>query len=49
VNKYLQDKGADGLPVTLVDGEIVVEKGYPTNGQLTEWTGIALNFMPLNR
>lgn len=49
VNKYLQEKGADGLPVTLVDGEIVIEKNYPTNEQLTEWTGIKLDFMPLSK
>ena len=49
VNKYLQEKGADGLPVTLVDGEIAIEKNYPTNEQLTEWTGIKLDFMPLNK
>nr|WP_320038002.1 arsenite efflux transporter metallochaperone ArsD [uncultured Bacteroides sp.] len=47
VNKYLQDNGADGLPVTLVDNEVVVTKGYPTNKQLSEWTGVSLDFIPL--
>lgn len=49
VNSYLQEKGAEGLPVVLVDGIVAVAGGYPTNEQLTEWTGIALNFIPLNR
>lgn len=47
VNQYLQDKGVDGLPVTLVDGKITIEKGYPTNAQLTEWTGVSLDIIPI--
>ncbi len=47
VNEYLQQKGAEGLPVTLVDDVITVEKGYPTNIQLSQWTGIDLNIIPI--
>ena len=47
VNDYLLKEGADGLPVTLVDGEIKVMKGYPTNKQLSEWTGVDLNIVPI--
>ena len=39
--------GADGLPVTLVDGIVTVQKGYPTNDQLAEWTGISLDYIPI--
>ena len=39
--------GADGLPVTLVDGTVAVRKGYPTNDQLTEWTGVSLDYIPI--
>jgi len=46
VNKYLQDNGAEALPVTLVDGKLEVAKAYPSNQQLTEWTGIDLGFIP---
>lgn len=49
VNQYLQEKGPDGLPLTLVDGLIAVEGGYPSNEQLTEWTGISLQFVPLTQ
>lgn len=47
VNNYLQEHGADALPITLVDGEIVVSNGYPTTAQLSEWTGISLDFIPV--
>jgi hypothetical protein len=47
VNQYLQEQGADALPVTLVDGEIALSKDYPTNKQLSEWTGVSLDFVPV--
>lgn len=47
VNDYLQEKGADGLPVTLVDGLVTIEKGYPSNAQLSEWTGKDLSIIPI--
>ena len=47
VNQFLQENGADALPITLVDGEVVVSKGYPTTAQLSEWTGISLDFIPV--
>ena len=47
VNDYLMKEGAEGLPFTIVEGEIVVTKGYPTNKQLSEWTGIQLDIIPI--
>ena len=47
VNDYLMKEGAEGLPITIVEGEIVVTKGYPTNKQLSEWTGIKLDIIPI--
>ena len=47
VNDFLMKNGVDGLPITLVDGEIIVSKTYPTTKQLSEWTGINLNFIPV--
>lgn len=47
VNDFLQKEGAEGLPVTLVDGVIAVEKGYPTSKQLSEWSGVNLDFIPI--
>lgn len=37
VNAFINDKGADGLPVTLVDGKLVLSGRYPTNDELTQW------------
>lgn len=47
VNDFLMKFGAEGLPVTLVDGEIVISKAYPTTQQLSEWTEINLDFIPV--
>lgn len=47
VNDYLMEHGAEGLPLTLVDGEVTVSKTYPTNEQLSEWTGAELEFIPV--
>lgn len=47
INPDLMRHGADGLPVTLVDGTVTVRKGYPTNDQLTEWTGVSLDYIPI--
>ena len=48
VNDFLMKNGVEGLPVTLVDGDIVVSKTYPTTKQLSEWTGVNLNYIPVN-
>ncbi|QAV19256.1 arsenical resistance operon transcriptional repressor ArsD [Paenibacillus chitinolyticus] len=40
INKLLAEKGTDVLPVVIVDDQIVQEKGDPTNGELSLWTGI---------
>lgn len=37
VNQVLQEKGADALPVTLLDGEIVKIGEYPTNEEFADW------------
>lgn len=42
INDILQKEGADVLPVTLVDGEAVKTKEYPTNKELSEWLGIEI-------
>ena len=45
INDYLQKYGAEALPITLVDGEVAISKTYPTTRQMSEWTGINLDFM----
>ena len=47
VNDYLMKNGVEGLPITLIDGEIVVSKIYPSTKQLSKWTGINLDYIPV--
>lgn len=37
VNDFINEQGADGLPVTLLDGQIALSGRYPTNEELTQW------------
>ncbi|GAE92282.1 arsenical resistance operon trans-acting repressor ArsD [Gracilibacillus boraciitolerans JCM 21714] len=37
INRVLQEKGPDALPIVLVDGEIANVGGYPSNDELAEW------------
>ncbi|MDD2477222.1 MAG: arsenite efflux transporter metallochaperone ArsD [Dysgonamonadaceae bacterium] len=46
ISEILQKEGADILPVTLVDGEIVKTKSYPTNEELSVWLGVEINTKP---
>ena len=47
INDLLQTKGVEVLPITLVDGEVVVTGEYPATRQLAEWSGVNLDFMPI--
>ena len=47
INDLLQSKGVEVLPITLVDGEVVVTVEYPTTKQMAEWSGVNLDFMPI--
>jgi hypothetical protein len=40
MGKLLMEKGSDVLPVILIDGGIMKEKGYPTNAELAALTGM---------
>lgn len=35
INAYINEKGAEGLPAVMVDGEIVITGRYPTNEEFT--------------
>ena len=47
VNDLLQSKGVEVLPITLVNGEVAVTGEYPTTRQMAEWSGVNLDFMPI--
>lgn len=40
VNEYLNEQGAEVLPITLVDGEVMKIKEYPTNDEFALWSGL---------
>ncbi|MFL0252575.1 arsenite efflux transporter metallochaperone ArsD [Clostridium neuense] len=41
VNEYLNSRGAEILPITLVDGEVKKLKKYPTNEEFAQWSGFS--------
>src|SRR5665647_2283193 len=42
IKLFLQQKGPDALPVTLLNGSIYKESIYPTTAELSEWTGVQI-------
>ena len=48
VNELLQARGVDVLPITLVNGEVAVSGSYPTTKQMSEWSGVNLDFVSLS-
>ena len=45
INKLINDTGIDALPATVVDGEIVKTKAYPTNGEIVMWLNIPADYL----
>ena len=37
VNEFVKRYGADKLPVTVIDSELVISGRYPANDEFTEW------------
>ena len=42
VNRFIRSKGVSGLPITLVEGEIVISGRYPTNEELVKILNVSL-------
>lgn len=42
VSDLLAREGADVLPITLADGEVVKTRAYPTKDELSGWLGIRI-------
>jgi AhpD family alkylhydroperoxidase len=42
VKKFLETSGQEGLPLILLEGEVVLSGRYPARNELTEWLGIAV-------
>lgn len=42
INKILHEKGPDSLPITLVNGEVVMIGEYPSNEQFATWFDVRI-------
>lgn len=42
VKSFLEESGQEGLPLILLDSEVVLSGRYPSRSELTEWLGIAV-------
>jgi hypothetical protein len=42
INEMLLKEGVDILPIVLVDGVVSRTKGYPTNEEFSQWTGVTI-------
>ena len=45
VNEFINKKGVDELPVTVLDGEIVITGRYPTNEEFVRLLNIPMSFL----
>lgn len=45
VNQFLNDKGVEGLPAVVLDGEIIITGRYPTNGEFVNLLGIPESYL----
>lgn len=42
VKRFLETSGQEGLPLIMLDGEVVLSGRYPNRDELAEWLGIAV-------
>ena len=45
INTFINEKGVDGLPVTVLDGEIVISGRYPQNEEFVKLLEIPMSFL----
>lgn len=45
INKYINEKGSDGLPAVLLDDEIIMTGRYPTNAEFLDLLGIPESYL----
>lgn len=48
INKMLNEKGTEVLPITMVDGVIVKTKAYPTNKEFCKLLDLPEDFLKVN-
>jgi hypothetical protein len=42
VNEYLMKEEVEVLPITVVDGEVVKTREYPTQAEFAKWAGLSI-------
>lgn len=47
VNSYLMEKGVDGLPITLLDDQIIMIGKYPSNNEILEFLDLPSNTLEI--
>lgn len=45
INQLIMKEGVEALPATIVDGQIVKTKAYPTNGEIVMWLNISADYL----
>ncbi len=45
VNKFINEKGIDEFPITVLDGDIVLTSKYPTNEELAKFLDVPMSFL----
>lgn len=45
VNQLINEKGVDELPVTVLDGEIVIKGRYPTNDDFVKLLNVPMSYL----
>lgn len=45
VNTFIKENGVDGLPITVLDGEIVITGRYPTNEEFVKLLNIPRSYV----
>lgn len=49
VNDFIKEKGVEGLPLTVLDGEIVITGRYPANEELVELLEVPSSYISDNK
>lgn len=45
INQYINEKGVDGLPATMLDDEIVIMGRYPTNAEFVKMLSVPESYL----
>ncbi|MBU3142673.1 arsenite efflux transporter metallochaperone ArsD [Clostridium sp. CF012] len=45
INKFITEKGVDEMPITILDGEIVLVGRYPTNEEVVKFLEVPMSFI----